>query len=218
MRPAKGRRPLSTGAAMDDLFRQPKSSMLPDGFRYLPDILSSAEEADLVGRFETLPVKPFEFHGHLGNRRIFTFGHKYLFAGQERRPDASIPDYLKPLTHVASNISGAPAELFEQIMLTEYAPGAGIGWHRDRPTYEDIVSISFLSPCALRLRIKSGTDWERRSVPIAPRSVYLLHGEVRNGWQHSIAPMDVLRYSVTLRTFRPSRDIKQLQQGIETHK
>jgi hypothetical protein len=35
--------------------------------------------------------------------------------------------------------------------------------------------------------------------------VYLLHGPVRNSWQHSIAPMDVLRYSVTLRTFRPGR-------------
>jgi alkylated DNA repair dioxygenase AlkB len=88
-------------------------------------------------------------------------------------------------------------------MVTEYAPGAGIGWHRDRPSYEDIVAVSFLAPCMLRLRRKIGEDWERRSARIEPRSVYLLHGPVRNVWQHSIAPMDVLRYSVTLRTFRP---------------
>jgi hypothetical protein len=31
---------------------------------------------------------------------------------------------------------------------------------------------------------------------------------VRNSWQHSIAAMDVLRYSVTLRTFRPGHGSK----------
>jgi hypothetical protein len=91
-------------------------------------------------------------------------------------------------------------------MVTEYAPGAGIGWHLDRPSYEDIVAVSFLAPCVLRLRRKMGDGWERRSAHIEPRSVYLLHGSVRTVWQHSIAPMDVLRYSVTLRTFRPGRE------------
>jgi hypothetical protein len=52
-------------------------------------------------------------------------------------------------------------------------------------------------------------QWERRFAHIDPRSAYLLAGPVRNRWQHSIAHMDVLRYSVTLRSFRPghgSRD------------
>jgi alkylated DNA repair dioxygenase AlkB len=100
---------------------------------------------------------------------------------------------------------------FEQLMVTEYAPGAGIGWHRDRPTYEDIVAVSFLAPCTLRLRRKVREAWERRFAYIEPRSVYLLHGPVRDSWQHSIAPMDVLRYSVTLRTFRPSHGSKDPQ-------
>jgi alkylated DNA repair dioxygenase AlkB len=193
---------------MGDLFGEPVQRAellpeLPDGFRYIPDVLTPAEERSLVGQFEKLPLKPFEFHGYQGNRRIYTFGHRYIFAGQEPRADASIPDYLRPVTEIASRISGTPADAFEQLMLTEYAPGAGIGWHRDRPSYEDIVAVSFLAPCTLRLRRKQGDDWERRSAYIEPRSVYLLHGPVRNVWQHSIAPMDVLRYSVTLRTFRP---------------
>ena len=187
---------------MPDLFAVRE---LPDGFRYIPDVLSIAEEKSLVERFEKLPLKPFEFHGYLANRRTYSFGHKYVFAGQEPRDDASIPDYLQPLMHIAGRISGQPAEAFEQAMVTEYAPGAGIGWHRDRPSYEDIVSVSFLAPCMLRLRRKAGKGWERQSVPVAPRSVYLLHGAVREEWQHSIAPIDVLRYSVTLRTFRPGK-------------
>jgi alkylated DNA repair dioxygenase AlkB len=187
---------------MPDLFGEPA---LPAGFRYAPDVLSAAEEKRLVARIEALPLKPFEFHGYLGNRRIFTFGHKYMFAGADDREDHSIPDEMRPLMEMAGQISGQPAERFKQIMVTEYAPGAGIGWHLDRPNYEDIVSISFLAPCALRLRRKAGDTWERRTAQIAPRSAYLLHGAVRTSWQHSIAPMDRLRYSVTLRTFREGK-------------
>ena len=193
---------------MSDLFGEPE---LPAGFRYMPEVLSPLEEKGLVQRLEKLPLKPFKFHGYLGNRRIYSFGHKYAFAGQEPRADASIPGYLRPLTEIASWISGTPADAFEQLMVTEYAPGAGIGWHRDRPTFENIVAVSFLAPCVLRLRRKVGEDWERRFARIQPRSAYLLSGTVRNSWQHSIPPMDVLRYSVTLRSFRPGHGSKDKQ-------
>jgi alkylated DNA repair dioxygenase AlkB len=207
-RPSVKKYTSDANSGIGDLFGGPE---LPAGFRYVPDVLSSKEEKSLVQHFEKLPLKPFEFHGYQGNRRIYTFGHGYIFAGQEPRADARIPDYLRPLTDIASEISGMPANAFEQLMVTEYAPGAGIGWHRDRPTYEDIVAVSFLAPCTLRLRRKVGEDWERQFAYIEPRSVYLLHGPVRNGWQHSIAPMDVLRYSVTLRTFRSTHGAKDEQ-------
>src|SRR5690242_12148200 len=64
------------------------------------------------GFFRSL-LKPFEFHGYLRNRRIYTFGDRYIFAGQEPRADASILDYLQPLTDIASQISGMPANAFE---------------------------------------------------------------------------------------------------------
>jgi alkylated DNA repair dioxygenase AlkB len=200
MRPPGAKGYHSADDGMADLFGDPKR---PAGFRYMPDVLTRQEEADLAKRFEKLPLKPFEFRGYLGNRRIFTFGDKYIFAGQMPRKDASIPGYLQPLADIASQISGMAADAFKQIMITEYAPGAGIGWHRDRPTYEDVVAVSFLAPCTLRLRQRVNEDWERRSIHIEPRSAYLLHGPVRTSWQHSIAPLDVMRYSVTLRTFRP---------------
>jgi alkylated DNA repair dioxygenase AlkB len=136
-----------------DLFGEPE---LPDGFHYRPNVLSPAEENAFVRQFEKLPLKPFEFHGYRGNRRIYSFGHRYIFAGQEPRADPSIPDYLRLLTGIANQISRMPAEAFEQRMVTEYAPGAGIGWHRDRPTFDTIVGISFLAPCTLRLHRKQG--------------------------------------------------------------
>ena len=156
-----------------------------------------------MATFETLPFKPFEFHGYQGNRRIVSYGYRYDYAGRALRTSEAMPDFLAPLREVASQFSGIAADKLEQALVTEYAPGAGIGWHRDKPMFEDVVALSFLAPCVLRLRRQDGTGWQRQAVEIAPRSGYLLHGAVRSEWEHSIVPMDVLRYSVTFRSFRP---------------
>jgi alkylated DNA repair dioxygenase AlkB len=88
----------------------------------------------------------------------------------------------------------------EHALVTEYAPGAGIGWHRDRPVFADVIGISLLAPCRFRLRRKQGETWQRAALDLAPRSTYLLRGPVRYEWQHSIVPMEELRYSVTFRS------------------
>ena len=53
-----------------------------------------------------------------------------------------------------------------------------------------------------RLRRKVGEKWERTSVAAEPRSIYLLSGPSRTEWEHSIPPVDALRYSVTLGAIR----------------
>ena len=178
---------------------------MPPGFKYAADVVSPAAEMQLVRTFGSLPFKPFEFHGYLGNRRVVSFGHRYDYAARTLRQAEAMPTFLEPLKDVASQITAIPAEEFAQALITEYAPGAGIGWHRDKPMFESVVGFSFVSPCTLRLRRTTDSGWERRSVALAPRSAYLLQGAVRDDWYHSIAPMDVLRYSVTLRTFRPQQ-------------
>jgi alkylated DNA repair dioxygenase AlkB len=114
-----------------------------------------------------------------------------------------MPVFLQPLRGIASQLSGISVNALEQALVTEYAHGAGIGWHRDKPMFEDVVALSFLAPCVLRLRRNDGVGWQRQVVAIAPRSGYVLHGAARSEWEHSIVPMDVLRYSVTFRSFRP---------------
>ena len=191
-------------AASGDLFAPtPVAVAASLGFRYAPDLFSPAAEQAFVAQFASLPLKPFEFHGHQGNRRIVSYGYRYDYAGRTLRRSEAMPDFLAPLHKVASQFSGIAADRLEQALVTEYAPGAGIGWHRDKPMFEDVVALSFLAPCVLRLRRQDGTGWQRQAVEIAPRSGYLLHGPVRTEWEHSIMPMDVLRYSVTFRSFRP---------------
>jgi len=182
-----------------DLFDGAPSS--PSGFSYWPDALSRDEEAALVQRLETLPFKPFEFHGYFGKRRIVSFGWRYDYAGRALRASEPIPDFLEPLRQRAAAFAGLDVRRLQQALVTEYDTGVTIGWHRDKPMFEDVVALSFLSTCRLRLRRKRGARWERWSTEIAPRSVYRLNGAARHEWEHSIPPVEGLRYSVTFRSF-----------------
>ena len=89
---------------------------------------------------------------------------------------------------------------FVHVLLARYDPGAGIGWHRDRDVFENVVGISLNSPATLRFRQRAVDGFRRASLEVAPRSAYLLSGESRWEWEHSIAPGDQLRFSITFRT------------------
>ena len=80
--------------------------------------------------------------------------------------------------------------------------GAGIGWHRDKAVFGEVVGISLLAPCTFRLRRPEGDGWERVALTAEPRSAYLLSGPSRSEWEHSIPPVDALRYSITYRNLR----------------
>ena len=182
-----------------DLFDGAPTS--PSGFSYWPDAVSRDEEAAWVRQLEALPLKPFEFHGYLGKRRIVSFGWRYDYAGRELRESEPIPVFLEPLRQRAANVTGIGVQRLQQALVTEYDTGVTIGWHRDKPMFEEVVALSFASTCRLRLRRKRGARWERWSTGIAPRSIYRLSGAARHEWEHSIPPVEGLRYSVTFRSF-----------------
>jgi alkylated DNA repair dioxygenase AlkB len=177
-------------------------SKYPAGFRYALEFISRAEERRLIEHLQRLDFKPFDFHGFLGKRRVVSFGWRYDFNGGGLTKTDDMPDFLLPLRERAAAFAGLkPADL-QQVLLTEYEPGAPIGWHKDRSVFGDVVGISLLSACTFRFRRKAGAGWERRSLDLAPRSAYLLHGPVRTEWEHSIPPVSELRYSITFRNFR----------------
>jgi DNA oxidative demethylase len=181
------------------LFENPPPAA-PSGLVYESDLVGADEEAALADQIAALSFKPFEFHGFTGNRRTVSFGMHYAFDGSGLREAEPIPDWLRPLRARAAALAGREPEAFVHALVIEYAPGAGIGWHRDRPVFGDVVGISLLAPAPLRFRRKSGAKWERFTLTAEPRSAYLLRGEARHEWEHSIPPLETLRYSVTLRT------------------
>jgi alkylated DNA repair dioxygenase AlkB len=184
------------------LFADAKPAALPPGVSYFPDVLTAQEEQDTVAAIAQLDLKPFDFHGFEGNRRVASFGWRYDFNGGGLQRTRSIPEFLEPLRRKAAETAGLSPSDLEHVLVTEYAPGAGIGWHRDRPQFGKVVAVSLLAPCRLRFRKKRGDTWERLSHIVEPRSAYVLDGEGRDNWEHSIPPMEELRYSLTFRTMR----------------
>jgi alkylated DNA repair dioxygenase AlkB len=171
---------------------------------YRAAILSADEEKDLVGHIEVLPFKPFEFHGYLGKRRIVSFGWRYDYSRQRLGEAGPVPPFLVALRDKVAKEASFEAEDFGQALVTEYSPGAAIGWHRDKAAFADVLAVSLGSPCILRFRRRIASGWERRSVDVQPRSLYVLGGPARHAWEHSIPAVSALRYSVTFRSLTSS--------------
>jgi len=183
-----------TGQA--DLFGAPA---IP-GLRTGEAIVGAAEEADLIARIDAESLSPFRFQGWLGKRLTRSFGWSYDFDSGSFGETDAIPEWLQPLRMRAEAFAGLARGALVQALLIRYDPGAGIGWHKDRPVFEHVVGISLGNPATMRFRRRSEKGFERVAVPLAPRSVYHLAGEVRHGWEHSIAPLEIPRWSITFRS------------------
>jgi alkylated DNA repair dioxygenase AlkB len=179
-----------------DLFEGPA---IP-GLDYAAEVLTSDEEAALIAAIDALPLAPFRFHGWLGKRLTASFGWRYDFDDASFRPTAPIPDFLLPIRARATAFAGLSEQALVQVLVTRYDPGAGIGWHRDRPVFEHVVGLSLAAPATLRFRRRIEGRFERVSMPLAPRSAYHLSGEARWAWEHSIVPMEATRRSITFRS------------------
>jgi alkylated DNA repair dioxygenase AlkB len=188
--------------AVDQLALFGGKPALPEGFKYEADILSPIEERELIERIAQLPLTEFEFHGYTGKRRVVSFGWKYDFTARALHKADDMPPFLLPLREQAATFAGIRGQDLQHALVTEYDAGAGIGWHRDKAVFGDVIGISLKSPCVFRLRRKAGQKWERVSVIAEPRSAYLLRGPSRTEWEHSIPAVDELRYSITFRNFR----------------
>jgi alkylated DNA repair dioxygenase AlkB len=186
-----------------DLFAaRPDPADLPVGFRYEPALLTPDEQAALVAAVAPLPFKEFEFHGFLGKRRVVSFGWKYDFSVERVHRIEGVPEFLLPLRERAAAFAGLHPDVLQQALVTEYPPGAAIGWHKDKAVFGEVVGVSLGAPCTFRLRRKVGSKWERRNLTLEPGSGYIISGEARTDWEHSIPPVDALRHSVTFRSMR----------------
>lgn len=170
------------------------------GLAYGEDVVTAADEEALIDRLIATDLSPFRFHGFLGNRKTKSFGWRYDFDDASFTPTEPIPEWLAPLRAKAANFAGLRPDDFVHVLLARYDPGAGIGWHRDRDVFENVVGISLATPATLRFRRRKPAGFDRASLDIAPRSAYLLSGEVRWEWEHRITPGDQLRFSITFRT------------------
>jgi alkylated DNA repair dioxygenase AlkB len=186
-------------AIQPDLFA-PAATHLPEGFRYQPELVSPEEASDLAERLAGLDLRPYEFRGFLANRRAVSFGWTYGAGEGGLQRGAPIPDFLLPLRAQAATFAGLDEARLQHVLINEYRRGAGIGWHRDRPQFGEVVGVSLGAPGLLRFRRRRGQGWERAALIVESRSAYLLRGPARSDWQHSLPELDAHRYAITFRT------------------
>ena len=179
-----------------------EAPLMPPGLVYAPNLLDAAEQAGLVAQIGQLPFKPFDFHGYIGRRKVISFGWTYDYDSRKVGQSQPMPDFLLPLRERAGGFAGIQPETLRQVLINEYEAGAGVGWHRDRPMFGDVIGISLLSACRFRFRRAEGEGWERRNLTVEPGSAYLMRGPARDEWEHSVPPVEAHRYSVTFRTLR----------------
>lgn len=184
-----------------DLFGAP----LIAGLSQDEEFVSHEEEQQLINRIGTVELAPFQFRGFEGKRLTASFGFHYDFNRHSFDEAEPIPDWLLPIKARAEQFAGLSEGALRHVLLIRYDPGAGIGWHRDRPVFDRVVGISLGAPATLAFRRRTASGFDRIKVPLASRSIYVLSGPARHEWEHGISAHDALRYSITFRSLAERR-------------
>jgi alkylated DNA repair dioxygenase AlkB len=180
------------------------------GFTLRPDFITESEERAYLAHVEN---GPWETEWR---RRIQQFGLGY--AGEHGREATWIRDFPEWLNSLAARVAPFLERFPENSVINEYIPPLGIGPHRDYPTFGPTVACVSLGSDIVMDFIDHGS---RRRVPIfvPERSLWVITGEARERWQHSIASRltDVVygerrvrgrRVSITFRTARDQRVVE----------
>jgi alkylated DNA repair dioxygenase AlkB len=188
---------------MNTLF--PVEPPFPSGFRYIPQFITGEEEQLLLEACRQQELHPFRFQGYEAKRRVASFGQDWSFEQQVLKQGQPIPGPFLPLVEKVAAITERPSAEFAELLVTHYPAGSVINWHRDAPPFDLVAGVSLLTDCTFRLRPYDKEEHNRKSIlsfPVQRRSLYLMQGESRSAWQHSIATVKQDRYSITLRTLR----------------
>jgi hypothetical protein len=129
-------------SAMFDLFDTPT---VP-GLTTRDDFLSVGEDASLIAQIDATSLSPFKFQQWTGKRLTRSYGWSYDFESGRFAPTDPFPDWLEPVKVRAARLAGLDPDDLVQALLIRYDPGAGIGWHKDRPAFEHVIGLSLGNP------------------------------------------------------------------------
>ena len=149
------------------------------------DFVSPEEEKQLL---EAIDSKKWN---KLSKRRVQHYGYEFIYGKNKVDPDKFIgplPDFLEPslgrLNEICSEIN--KGEKLDQLTINEYFPGQGIPPHVDShsPFKEAFGVICLGSGVVMSFKSHKA---EVRHLYLPRRSAYILSGEIRYAWFHSIA-------------------------------
>jgi alkylated DNA repair dioxygenase AlkB len=182
-------------------------SKLCPGLLYMKDYLTEKEEKKL---FKQLDRGEIPWENDL-SRRTSQFGTSYNYKSKKVNilPDRPVTGIIKTL---AGNISESFGGDFNNIICNEYTKKQGITAHTDSKIFGEIV-------CGVSIGSGANMVFEHKTkgklnLWLEPRSMFLMEGEARYDWKHSISPLvnmpyedgkvkredDFRRVSITFRT------------------
>src|SRR5262249_14015042 len=180
------------------------SAGAPDGLRYQPELVSVADEQALLEQLAVLRFHPIVLRGQTARRTARHFGLGYDYRARTPEPGEPMPGWLEPARRLAGGLAGTRPEDLVEALVQHYPVGAAIGWHRDAPAFGLVVGISVAGAARLRFQRGQGAERETWEIQLDPRSGYVLDGEARTSWEHSLPEAKVDRFSITFRTLRDS--------------
>ncbi len=153
------------------------------GFRYISDYLSDLQHEWLLNHIDQQEWDTFY------QRRVQHYGKSYNFNDQQDGQDKEVdpfPEWVNRLCLKLHN-DGFMPKIANQVLVSEYEPGQGIGDHTDKEAcfMDTIVILSLGSSCVMDLtnvkdRSKKVLIW------LAPRSLTVLSADAKNRWMHGI--------------------------------
>lgn len=183
------------------LFDEPP--ILPEGFHYYPDFIDAQQEQQLIAAIQEIDLQAMVFHNYTAKRKVASFGFDYSFTTRKLTKGTAIPESFNWVIDRAAEQLLVSCNQIVELLVTEYPIGSVINWHRDAPPFESIAGLSLATDCIFKLRPYEKSLQSRKSIislPVRQRSLYLMQGPARNDWEHSTAPVNNIRYSITLRT------------------
>ena len=161
------------------------------GLIYIPEFLSQKEHNSIMeilyGPQNHLWVHEEGRFGSQLSRRNQQFGWRYNYSIQDiDKSDFPLPDWTKPYYERIMTL-GLLQRAPEQMIVNEYLPGQGITPHVDKThCFGDVITgLNLESPIIIEFSPLSNRK-SSIEVYVAPRSAYLMTGEARFSYLHSI--------------------------------
>jgi hypothetical protein len=107
--------------------KQPRQ---PEGLVYRPELITPAEERQVLGVLKAMELRTITMHGQTARRTVRHFGLDYGYESWKLVPTDPFPGELHWLQERSASLAGLDPGQFAQFLVTRYPPG---GDHRLAP-------------------------------------------------------------------------------------
>ena len=163
------------------------------GLYYFEDYVSGICDPSqlLTNVLAAVDLKPI---GSAKSRRVAHYGRSYSYSNGKLGDAPVIPDLLDGL---ANDVDITAEITFDQLIVNEYKNGHAIAPHIDSRLFGPVIAcISLGAPT----KVVFERGCEKKTIDIATGSMYVMTGDARYLWTHSIRHSGAPRCSLTYRT------------------